>query len=156
MTQIHIRAATLNDVEIIADFNCRLAAETEDKVLDSATVRNGVKHGLCIGEEVTYWVAEANEEVVGQLLLTREWSDWRDGWMYWLGSVYVRTDFRGQGVFRQLIQFAEEQLKQRNDVVCLRLYVEDENTAAIATYQRLGFGDTGYRVMELPLSSPAK
>lgn len=156
MNQIDIRAATFNDIDIIADFNCRLAAETEDKVLDSATVRNGVERGLGIGEEVTYLVAETNNEVVGQLLLTREWSDWRDGWMYWLGSVYVRADLRGQGVFRQLIQFAEGQLKQRNDVVCLRLYVEDENTAAIATYKRLGFGDSGYRVMELPLSSPAK
>ena len=148
-----IRPATSNDADIIADFNCQLALETENKTLDAVTVRNGVARGLAVGDEVTYFVAETDNRIIGQLLLTREWSDWRDGWMYWLGSVYVHADFRGQGVFRQLVDHAKEQLKQRGDVVCLRLYVEEENQPAIETYTRLGFTDSGYRVMELALKS---
>ena len=150
-SSMKIRPATSNDADIIADFNCQLALETENKTLDAVTVRNGVARGLAVGDEVTYFVAETDNRIIGQLLLTREWSDWRDGWMYWLGSVYVHADFRGQGVFRQLVDHAKKQLKQRGDVVCLRLYVEHENQPAIETYNRLGFKDTGYRVMEMPV-----
>ena len=81
-------------------------------------------------------------------MLTREWSDWRDGWLAWLQSVYVRSDYRQQGVFRRLLDTAREHLKGQPDVVGLRLYVEDENTSAMSTYTRLGFKDAGYRVME--------
>jgi ribosomal protein S18 acetylase RimI-like enzyme len=149
---MRIRRATTTDAEILADFNCRLAFETEGKSLSSERVISGVTRGLTVGDEVTYFVAESEERVVGQLMLTREWSDWRDGWMYWLQSVYVHADFRGQGVFRQLLEHVRQQLKQRGDVACLRLYVEEENQPAIETYTRLGFKDPGYRVMELPIA----
>lgn len=148
---LKIRNATPKDTDVIADFNCRLAMETEDKALDSALVRQGVQRGLKQGDEVTYLVAEADEQVVGQLLLTREWSDWRDGWMYWLQSVYVLNEFRGQSVFRKLLAHATTQLQQRGDVVGLRLYVEEDNSPAIETYRRLGFTDPRYKVMERPI-----
>jgi len=147
-----VRVAELRDVDVLTDFNCRLAVETEDKILDKTTVRNGVTRGLSVGHEVQYWVAEADDLVVGQLMLTREWSDWRDGWMYWLQSVYVAAEYRGQGVFRRLLQHVKEQLQQGDGVSCLRLYVEDENHAAIESYRRLGFEEPGYRVMEMPLA----
>ncbi len=146
-----IRNATATDAQIIADFNCRLAMETENNTLDSALVSRGVRRGLEQADEVTYLVAEVDGQVVGQLMLTREWSDWRDGWMYWLQSVYVLAEFRGQNVFRRLLEHAKSQLHNRGDVVGLRLYVELENAAAIETYQRLGFTSPGYSVMELPM-----
>lgn len=146
---LKIRDAATTDAEVIADFNCRLAMETENKTLDSALVCRGVRRGLEQAGEVTYLVGELNGQVVGQLMLTREWSDWRDGWMYWLQSVYVLAEFRGQSVFRELLQHATAQLRHRSDVVGLRLYVEEENSVAIETYQRLGFTAPGYRVMEL-------
>jgi ribosomal protein S18 acetylase RimI-like enzyme len=147
--QVSIRNATPRDIDVLTDFNCRLAAETEDKPLDLATVRSGVTRGLSVGAEVRYFVAETDETIVGQLMLTREWSDWRDGWIVWLQSVYVLSDYRGQGVFRQLLDHVKSRVQTDADVACLRLYVEEDNDAAKSTYTRLGFKNTGYNVMEI-------
>ena len=149
---IIIRAATRNDIGIITDYNCRLALETESKTLDHATVVEGVRRGLELGDEVQYFVAEDESGVIGQLMLTREWSDWRNGWMIWLQSVYVVAEKRGTGVFRLLFERSIQLVRLRCDVACVRLYVEHENATAMATYHRLGFLDSGYRVMEMPLS----
>ena len=149
--EVLVRPATPADIRILADFNCRLAAETEGMTLDPDTVQSGVTRGMDAGDEVQYFVAEADGAVVGQVMLTREWSDWRDGWMAWLQSVYVAAQYRGQGVFRKLLDEVTGQLTAQTDVVCLRLYVEQENEAAIATYGRLGFRHPGYLVMEMPL-----
>lgn len=149
--EITIRRANSDDVTVVTDFNCRLAAETEDRTLDVNIVREGVRRGLTVGDEVSYYVAESAETVIGQLMLTREWSDWRNGWMVWLQSVYVVEEFRGRGVFRLLLETVRQELAVDDDVVGLRLYVENENAAAIATYGRLGFAQPGYRVMEMTL-----
>ena len=81
------RRANISDVDRITEFNCRLAQETEGKQLDTATVTRGVSRGLLLAPEVLYFVAEKDGTVVGQVMLTREWSDWRDGWMLWIQSV---------------------------------------------------------------------
>lgn len=145
---MQIRQATADDAVTIADFNLRLADETEDHKLDRKLVENGVRNGLQKGDEVQYLVAVEDQRVIGQLMLTREWSDWRDGWMYWLQSVYVMADFRGQGVFRSLLESAIDTLKLRDDVAGVRLYVEVENEVAIRTYKKMQFKDCGYKVME--------
>lgn len=150
---MQIRLATAEDAPVLADFNLCLAKETEGKALDAAKVLSGVRNGLKQGEEVQYLLAVAddpatNQQIAGQLMLTREWSDWRDGWMYWLQSVYVVADFRGQGVFKALLEHAIERLKLRGDVVGLRLYVEIENEVAMNTYHKMQFTDCGYKVME--------
>lgn len=150
---ISIRQANESDASILADFNCRLAAETEDKQLDRETVELGVRNGLSLTPEVAYLVAEVSNKVVGQLMLTREWSDWRNGWTYWLQSVYVHIDFRGTGVFRKLLEHTVTELQRTGDAALVRLYVEKQNSAAISTYQRLGFSDAGYSVMERPISA---
>ncbi len=150
-SNIIIRRAGLADARLLADFNCRLAIETEDKQLDADTVLSGVTNGLTRGDEVSYYVAEVDGRVVGQLMLTREWSDWRNGWMAWLQSVYVLHDYRSKGVFRTLLNHAHEAMKSRGDVVNLRLYVEEENSNAVSAYLRRGFKFPGYRVMEMPL-----
>ena len=146
------RTANPEDVEVIADFNCRLAEETEGRRLELVTVTNGVRRGLAIGDEVSYFLAEHDSGVIGQLMLTREWSDWRDGWMIWLQSVYVVREWRGAGVFRRLLDYALADVASRLDAVNVRLYVEQHNEAARATYSRLGFKSAGYEVMEMPLS----
>lgn len=144
-----IRTALPQDIDTISDFNRRLAEETENKSLDSVTVRAGVERALNLDDEVTYFVAESAGAVIGQLMVTREWSDWRNGWIYWLQSVYVLHERRGQGVFRSLLKHATDHVKQRPDTVGLRLYVEEENSTAQETYRRLGFVQPGYHVMEL-------
>ena len=150
---VGIRAATSDDVAVIAEYNCRLALETENKILDRTIVDAGVSRGLELGDEVQYFVAEDESGVIGQIMLTREWSDWRNGWMIWLQSVYVASEKRGAGVFRLLFERSVELARLRCDAVCVRLYVEHENEAAMATYRRLGFRNSGYLVMEMPLES---
>ena len=146
------QAAVQSHVDRIAEFNCQLALETEGKVLDSATVRNGVLRGLALGPEVRYFVALSDSVVIGQLMLTREWSDWRDGWIVWLQSVYVAPEWRGVGVFRQLLNLALGIVKAEGTVVSVRLYVEHSNENAMACYRRLGFTGAGYEVMEMALN----
>ena len=148
-----IRVATIDDIAMITEYNCRLALETESRILDRDTVEAGVRRGLELGDEVQYFVAEDESGVIGQIMLTREWSDWRNGWMIWLQSVYVASEKRGAGVFRLLFERSVELARLRFDAVCVRLYVEHENEAATATYRRLGFRDSGYLVMEMPLES---
>ena len=98
-----IRSATSDDVAVITEYNCRLALETEHKTLDRATVNAGVRRGLELGDEVQYFVAEDEAGVIGQIMLTREWSDWRNGWMIWLQSVYylnAQSNWHAYGAMR--------------------------------------------------------
>lgn len=150
------RTADQSHVDRIAEFNCRLALETEGKILDSATVRNGVLRGLALEPEVRYFVALSDSEVIGQLMLTREWSDWRDGWIAWLQSVYVAPEWRGGGVFRKLLNLALGIVQDEGSLVSVRLYVEHTNENAMACYRRLGFTGAGYEVMEMAVSAKEK
>ncbi|MBX7104784.1 MAG: GNAT family N-acetyltransferase [Gemmataceae bacterium] len=145
---ISIRPATLADADIIAGFNVRIAAETEDKELDPATVGRGVRAILGDPNKGWYLVADRGGEVVGQLAVTFEWSDWRDGWIWWIQSVYVKTEARGQGVFRSLYKSVMSRAKAAGDVVWIRLYVEHENSRAQATYRSVGMNPSGYEVFE--------
>ncbi len=149
--QITFRTALAVDVSVIADFNLQLAAETEGKLLDTDVVHRGVETALRLSPEAQYYVAEVDGVVVGQLMLTREWSDWKNGWIVWLQSVFVHAEYRSRGVFSQLFDHVKQQLAAGNDTVAIRLYVEQDNGTAITTYEKLGFKDPGYRVMELPL-----
>lgn len=154
--KFHIRSAGLADLETIADYNRRLAWESERLQLDPLRVRDGVRRVLEGAVEALYFVAVAESEIAGQLMLTREWSDWRSGWFFWVQSVYVAALHRQQGAFRQLLAHAVDYVTARPDGVGLRLYVEEHNTAAQETYARLGFQVTGYRVLELPIRNAPK
>jgi ribosomal protein S18 acetylase RimI-like enzyme len=145
--EILIRAGRAEDAEAIAEFNARLARETESIELDRATVLAGVRAALADASKGRYFVAEQGGAVVGQLMLTREWSDWRNGDLWWIMSVYVDAAFRGRGVFKALYGHVEQRARQEG-AVGLRLYVEKENAAAQRTYAKLGMSLTHYLIME--------
>lgn len=155
MSGFEITAATPDDAPTVVAFNIALAAESENKPLDPPTVCAGVKAVLSDPAKGRYYVARltAGPEVgaiIGQLMVTVEWSDWRDGPLWWVQSVYVREDHRRQGVFRSLFRHVLTAAKAEGSPA-VRLYVEEHNAAARATYAALGLGPTGYLVLERPL-----
>ena len=142
-----IRRATLDDFAVIVDWNMRLANETEDIHLDRATLTCGVHAALTDENKALYFVAESDGRVVGMLMITYEWSDWRNGQLWWIQSVYVPPEWRRRGVFRALYEHVHQLAKTKN-VKGLRLYVEQTNTVAQTTYQRMGLNRSYYQVLE--------
>ena len=143
-----IRLALPDDWEAIAEFNSRLATETEGKSLIRETIANGVKMLLEDPRHGRYFVATVGTRIVGQIMHTSEWSDWRNGEIWWLQSVYVHPDFRRSGVFRALYDHVAKLAEKTPGVIGLRLYVEKHNSRAMEAYQSLGLAATGYTVME--------
>lgn len=144
-----IRGARPDDRHIIVSFNQQLARETEERELDVSTLDRGVGALLRDPGKGRYWLAEdGSGEVVGQSMVTFEWSDWRDGQIWWLQSVYVREDSRRQGVFQALYRHIRNEALSEPEVCALRLYVEKRNDIATQTYESLGMHAAGYEVLE--------
>ncbi|MEM8893770.1 MAG: GNAT family N-acetyltransferase [Bacteroidota bacterium] len=125
-----------------------MALETEDLKLDQATVTSGVG---AIFEDVSkgvYYVAEANGQVIGSLLITYEWSEWRNGQVWWIQSVYVEEGFRGSGIFRRFYSYIQALAENDDDVRGIRLYVDNTNTVAQQVYRRIGMNGDHYKVYE--------
>jgi ribosomal protein S18 acetylase RimI-like enzyme len=154
--QLVVRDASPADADTIVSFNERMAVETEGRHLDHATIVAGVRRLLGDGTRGRYWLAESGGAIVGQIMITLEWSDWRDGYFWWIQSVYVIPDMRGRGVFRALFDHVEALARAAGNACGLRLYVEKENTAALNTYEALGMHDAGYRMMEIGISPAAE
>ena len=155
-----IRSADADDGELLARWACAMALETEHKQLDAGTVRAGVVAGIADPQRARYFVAMRDANVgggetigmpVGTLMLTTEWSDWRNGDWWWIQSVYVPPEHRRHGVFAALYAHVHQLAVATPGVVGLRLYVERDNAAAQATYAGLGMVDAGYRIFEAPL-----
>src|SRR4051812_46718597 len=144
---ITIRSAREDDVATLVEFNAAMALETEHLTLDPQILSRGVRAGLADPAKARYFVAEIDDRIVGQLMLTLEWSDWRDGEIWWIQSVYVHPDFRRRGVFKALYRLAQRLARERG-AVGLRLYVEKHNVAAQSTYASLGMRMSEYLVME--------
>ncbi|HCX87483.1 MAG TPA: GNAT family N-acetyltransferase [Gammaproteobacteria bacterium] len=145
---ITVGKATSDDVDAIAQFNIAMANETEDLALDRSTVRAGVRGVLNANDSGFYLVARSGHQAIGSLLITYEWSDWRNGNLWWIQSVYVVPSSRGQGIFRLLYEKVVSLAKSANGVRGIRLYVEKDNLNAQTVYQRLGMSETAYRVFE--------
>ena len=143
-----IRTATQSDAAIIADFNIGLAWETEALKLDPDVVRRGVAALFKDPGKGIYFVAEIDREIAGQLMITYEWSDWRDGNIWWIQSVYVKEDFRGRGVFRALFEHVEKLAEAAPEVCALRLYMDKHNDQARRAYGKLGLIEGSYVVFE--------
>ncbi len=143
-----IREAVPEDAATIASFNSKMAQETEGRALDPALINPGVAAVLGEAGKGRYWVAEADEIVIGQIMVTYEWSDWRNGTIWWIQSVFVDEDHRRQGVFSALYRHVETLARDDRDCCGIRLYVERENARAQQTYLALGMVKPGYEVME--------
>lgn len=148
MNTLRIRAGRPEDRDAIVEFNARLARETEHKELDRRVLTRGVERALNEPGRLRYWVAERDGRIIGQSAISLEWSDWRDGWLWWLQSVYVVAEFRGQGVLKAILEQIRRDADAEGDVIGLRLYVEQANTDAQRAYQRLGLEPGGYLVLE--------
>ena len=143
-----IREAVPEDAATIASFNSKMAQETEGRALDSALINPGVAAVLGDTGKGCYWVAEADGAIVGQIMITYEWSDWRNGTIWWIQSVFVDEDHRRQGVFSALYRHVEALARDDRDCCGIRLYVERGNSRAQQTYLALGMVKPGYEVME--------
>ena len=147
-TEYTARLATHDDAPIIVEFNLAMARETEAKELAPEVLRAGVAHFIERPRYGFYLVAEEAGRVVGSLMVTYEWSDWRDGLFWWIQSVYVRPEFRRRGVYRRLYEFVKQLAAREPNVRGFRLYVERENLAAQSTYERLGMRESHYLMYE--------
>ena len=144
---IKIREAVKSDITTIAKNNQALAYETENTNLNLDIITSGVSNALN-REDCHYFVAEINKMVVGQTLITYEWSDWRNGVIWWMQSVFVLFNFRKQGIYKKLFNHIENLARNNPKVKALRLYVVKNNQSGIKTYEALGMKDSGYIVYE--------
>ncbi len=149
--QIKIRKAELKDATTIAAYNRRMAMETENKELDEKTVTHGVKALIKDPHKGFFLVAEIKGDIVGQMMVTNEWSDWRDKFFLWIQSVYVPQEHRRKGVFSALFNHLKAHARYKKNVAGLRLYVEQNNETAQETYRQLGMYKPGYDMFEIEL-----
>ena len=149
MPEITVRLAQREDAEFLVRGNAEMALETEHLSLDLDRLRDGVHALFDQPSRGQYWIAEIEGRRAGQMMITYEWSDWRNGNFWWIQSVYVLPAHRNQGVFRTLYRHVEKLALQDTGVCGLRLYVEQENAHAQATYEKCGMSATVYRMFEV-------
>lgn len=143
-----IEQANISDASAIAQFQMDMAAESEGTTLNREVVLRDVTEGLKDEAKGIYLIARNEEgQTVASLLLTREWSDWNCAWYWWIQSVYVRPEYRRQGIYRSMYAKVKEMAKEAN-VSCVRLYVDKTNQRGLSTYQALGMQESHYLLYE--------
>lgn len=145
---MNIRTAIHSEHSIIVDFQIRMAKETEDMGLNTDTVNKGVESVLNDHNKGIYYVAERDDKVIASLLTTYEWSDWRNGMVLWIQSVYVLPEYRGQGVYKEMYLYLKAKVTNDTALLGLRLYVEKDNINAQKVYQKLGMDGEHYKMYE--------
>jgi len=143
-----IRLAQPTDADALVEFNQAMALETEGKTLASEKITNGVSAVFDDEKKGFYVVAEDEGHIVGGLMVTYEWSDWRNAWFWWIQSVYIRHEARGQSLYRQMYAFVKELAADAGNVCGFRLYVETENTHAQNVYDGVGMQRSHYVMYE--------
>ena len=146
--EIKIRPARPEDAAVLAEFQIRMARETEGMELDRSTVERGVAAVLADPGKGEYWLAEEGDSVLACLLVTFEWSDWRNGTVLWIQSVYVLPEARGRGLYRRLYEHLKTRVEAAPDLRGIRLYVDKRNAAAQRVYERLGMTREHYELFE--------
>ena len=147
-TNIKTRQAGAADIETIASFQCRLAAESENLTLDPGTVRKGVQAVVDDPNRGRYWLAEVDGQCVACLMILHEWSDWHNAAVWWIHSLYVLPEFRRRGVLKALYGRLRSLVEADPSLRGLRLYVEKDNRTAMATYEALGMDGRHYKLYE--------
>lgn len=150
MIDIIITKGQIEDIESIAQFQVDMAMESEGTQLDKDTVTKGVSAAMADENKGLYYIARVDGKAVGSLMLTREWSDWNNGWYWWIQSVYVAPDYRRQGVYKSMYQAVCTDAKQQN-VAQVRLYVDKTNTRGQEVYSSLGMQESHYLIYETTL-----
>lgn len=145
---IKIRKGKRSDSEYIADFQIGMAKETEQIELDRGVLVKGIHSVFDNPEKGNYFVAVSGEKVVASMLITPEWSDWRNGYVYWIQSVYVMPDYRKQGVFKTMYMHIKNIVQKDKTIRGLRLYVDKNNVNARKVYEALGMNGEHYRLFE--------
>jgi GNAT superfamily N-acetyltransferase len=145
---VKIRKAKLSDSERIVELQLKMAQETEGLELNKNVVTKGVRAVFQHPAHGTYWVAEEKGEVLGVLLAIPEWSDWRNGTVLWIHSLYIIPEARGRGVFKRLYLNLKKQVEQLPELVGLRLYVDKKNKSAKKIYEKLGMSRDHYELYE--------
>jgi ribosomal protein S18 acetylase RimI-like enzyme len=147
--KINIRKAVLDDAVVIAENNYRIAFETENIRFDKETLLKGAENVIKDESKGIYFLAEEDGRIIGQLMVTKEWSDWRNGEFWWIQSVHVSEEYRRKGVFRRLFEYLSEYASAQRNICGIRLYVEKDNKIAQNTYSTLGMKETYYRIYEI-------
>lgn len=145
---IQVRQAEASDREPIVEFQVRLAKESEGLELDRAKVTQGVQAVFDRPTLGRYWVAQSGDKVVASLLTIPEWSDWRNGTVVWIHSLYVLPEFRQRGAFRAMFETLRRQVLESTDLIGLRLYVDRRNTTAQQVYKQIGMDSQHYDLFE--------
>jgi GNAT superfamily N-acetyltransferase len=145
---INIRKAVIKDIPAIVDFQLKMAMETESKELDQAIVQKGVEAVFNDETKGQYIVAATENRVVASLMLTSEWSDWRNAKVLWFQSVYVISDYRKRGIFAKMYAFVKALVLESDQYMGLRLYVEKDNIPAQSVYQKMGMDGEHYKMFE--------
>lgn len=138
------------DAKAIAQFQVDMALESEGTLLGIDTLLDGVRHAMEDAQKGTYLVAEVDGNPVGSLLLTKEWSDWNDGWYYWIQSVFVKAEHRRKGIYSAMYEKAKE-IAKADGASQIRLYVDRTNARGQQTYQALGMHESHYLMYEAEL-----
>lgn len=146
--KITVRPATSDDVSSIARWQVAMASETEGMTLDLSTVTAGARHVFAHPEVGEYLIGCANGEAVGCLLLLREWSDWRNGTVLWIHSLYVEKAYRKHGVFKTMYESVKSRIINDPNLKGIRLYVDKTNMPALTTYTRIGMNGDHYSTFE--------
>lgn len=145
---IKIREARESDLVFLVDSMLKMAKETEDLELSENTLRQGIKNVLLDEHKAIYYIAEINNNYAGTLMITKEWSDWRNAWVLWIQSVYTVVEYRKNGVYKSLYQYIKQLVADNADYCGIRLYVDKTNIPAQKVYTKLGMNGNHYRFFE--------
>lgn len=145
---MNIRVANFEDANLLVEFNQAMALETEGKQLEASILKNGVEAVFKSKDKGFYVVAEDEGKIIGGLMITFEWSDWRDKWFWWIQSVYILPEARGKKIYSRLYDFVKTKASAQNNVCGFRLYVEKENINAQNVYEKLGMESSHYLMYE--------
>jgi len=151
-SQLRLREAKTEAWRSLVAFNRAMALETEGKELETGCLEAGIHAALSDPERGRYFLAEQAGQAVACLMLTKEWSDWRNGWYWWIQSVFVAPEARASGIFRRLYGHVIQLAREAGNVVGVRLYVDSENRAAQSVYEALGMSKSHYLMYELDLA----